>query len=388
MLFCRSYSWQFSTGDDGDFKSLVGRLQGVSPTSLTGFGIRTVDISNPWQQGAQLDPGTTFGLEGALGVTGGVDQPLTGPDQTTFETRLTTILNFPADLQSANAAVDPSLSAVAPPIYGGRHAGAIRVPTTAGWLQSLNLDPRRRIAAAFGTQFVQENQEFLMAQAWNQLGAVQDANRLQALAELAGEVGDRMHQRHIATLDFSTLASVAAPARTRVLLTQPAGPALTLQATTAASPVPAGASTVAYRRFSRPLGPLGKRVFVNTQSAVIATGLIGNIKIAPALQDGLVSLTPAPAPPTTTDPAANLASRGWQAISAIEKTIPSARAVDRPNYGHQHPPSNAPYEPPRTKVRSPDPEGPPDFGCSGDSGSRKYHLRRRRPGPNALRRHL
>src|SRR5262249_36686615 len=34
------YSWTFSTGADGDFKSLVGRLTGVRPDRPIGFGTR------------------------------------------------------------------------------------------------------------------------------------------------------------------------------------------------------------------------------------------------------------------------------------------------------------------------------------------------------------
>jgi hypothetical protein len=353
------YSWQFSTGDDGDFKSLVGRLSGARPTDLAGFGTRTIDMSAPWQNGDELDPGTTIGLGGALGT--GVDLPLDDADEATFETRLTTLLNFPADLQPANAAADPTLSAVAPPIYGGRHAGAIRVPVAAGWLRTLNLDPRRRIAAAYGTRFVQENQEFLMAQAWNQLGAVQEANRLQALAELACEVGDRMHQRHIAPLGSSQMAAIAAPARTRILLTPaadpafalhaaiaappaPAGSALTLHAMIAASPAPAGSATVAFSRFARPQGPLGKRAFTVTQPAVIAKGLTGNLLISAALQDGIVTLAAAPPSPVSGDPAAALVSRGWQAVAALETGIPvqNLTALVQATNSHLQPPPAAP----------------------------------------------
>jgi hypothetical protein len=341
------YSWSFSTGDDGDFKSLVGRLRGVRPTDLSGFGTRTVDMSSPWQAGAQLPAGTTVGLGGALGM--GIDAPLPDAIQGTFEDRMTTLLDFPSQLQPATATADPTLTAVAPPIYGGRHAGvtsldppAPEAPVPVGWLQTLNLDPRRRIAAAFGTRYVQENQEFLMDQAWSQLGAVQEANRLQALAELASQVGDRMHQRHIAPLGQTPLGpspmiSITAPARTRLL---PAGRTQTLAAITDATPVPDGAATVAFRRFTRPLGPVGKRVYnivpanaaqidaadgqqpVFQQSSVLASGLTGSLTIPPPLEDGLGQLAQAPPAPTAQDPTAWLVSRGWQAIATIEQAIP------------------------------------------------------------------
>lgn len=341
MLLPVYYSWRFSTGDDGDFKSLVGRLRGVRPTDLAGFGTRTVDMSAPWQNGDQLTPGATFGLGGALGS--GADLPLDDTNKAAFETRLTTLLNFPADLQSAQAPVDPALSAVAPPLYGGRHAGAIRVPSSAGWLRTLNLDPRRRIAAAYGARFVQENQEFLMTQAWNQLGAVQEANRLQALAELACEVGDRMHQRHIASLGSSEITAIAAPARTRILLQPAAVSALTLHAIFAATPVPAGSATVAFSRFARSQGPLGKRFFTGTIPAVISEGLVGSLQVPAVLQDGIVTLAAAPAAPAPGDPAAALAARGWQVVASLEAGIPAqnlASLVQVTNSHLQGPPVN------------------------------------------------
>ena len=63
-----SHSWRFSTGDDGDVKSLVQRLHGVRPTDVAGFGTRTIDVSNPWQSPPQPGAGMTIELDGALGI--------------------------------------------------------------------------------------------------------------------------------------------------------------------------------------------------------------------------------------------------------------------------------------------------------------------------------
>ena len=82
---------------------------------------------------------------------------------------------------------------------------------------------------------------------------MQEANRLGALAELAAEVADRLHVRHLQNLTTSELFAVAAPARTRVLVQA----VTTLQAETAKTPLPEGAGTVAFTRFVRPLGPVG-----------------------------------------------------------------------------------------------------------------------------------
>ena len=311
------YSWTFSTGDDGDFKSLVQRLSGIRPDQIVGFGTRTIDMSSPWESPPQLGDGVTIELDGAIGI--GVDRPGTFAGvQATFEDRLTRLLNFPAQVQPASASGDPTLSAIAPPIYAGTHVGATEVPTADNWLRQLNLDPRRRIAAAFGTKYVQERQEFLMAQAWEQLGAVREANRLRALAEMASEIADRLHARHLQTLSPSELFSVAAPARTRVLVAE----ATTLQAAAAATPMPAGAGTVSFAKFARPLGPVGQRAFAGTFATVVEQGIAGTVRAAspPVTLDGISELATAPTQ-LRQDATGIMVSQAWRGIATVEQGI-------------------------------------------------------------------
>jgi hypothetical protein len=310
------HSWRFSTGADGDFKSLVQLLIGTPADAIPGFATRTVDMSAPWQTPPEPGAGMTISLQGALSGGAEVAPTLTGQALADFQTRLTNVLNFPASLNPT--AADPTLSAVAPPIYGGRHAGVTTVPTTAGWLQTLNLDPERRIAAAFGTRYVQENQEFLMQQAWNQVGAVREANRLQALMELAATVADRLYVRHTQNFTPSQLISVTAPARTRVLV----APASTLQASTAATPLAQGTATVAFSRFARPLGPIGIRAFNRAAPTVIANGITGAVTVTPppAQLDGITVLMPVPEilPGAT----GSTIGRAWQSVTTIEQNLP------------------------------------------------------------------
>jgi hypothetical protein len=314
------YAWTFATGADGDFKSLVQRLRGVPASAIPGFGGRTIDMSSPWESPPQLGDGVTEEMDGALASQ--IDLPSTlGADAAAaFETRLTTLLDFPAQRLPASAAGDPTLSAVAPPIYAGRHAGQDQVPNAAGWLRSLNLDPRRRIAAAFGTRYVRDHQEFLMARAWDQVGAVREANRLIAYAELSSAVADRMHGRHVATMAPSQQVALAAPARGRALMAA----ASTLKSATAATAVPAGADTTAYNRLSRPLGPLGRRAFQRQSAATIAKGLTLDLQLLqPAAQlDGLGEvLRTAPAQPSA-DAAGRMVAQAWQGLLALEQQIP------------------------------------------------------------------
>jgi hypothetical protein len=319
------YSWTFSTGDDGDFKSLVERLKGVRPDTIAGFGTRTIDMSSPWESPPQLGPGVNIELDGALGI--GVDRPGTfAGSQAAFESRLTTLLNFPATLDPTSSSTppspsgDPAPSAIAPPIYAGRMAGITQIPADDAWPRQLNLDPRRRIAAAFGAKYVRDHKEFLMARAWDQLGAVQEANRLGALAELAAEVADRLHVRHLSNLNPSELFAVAAPARTRVLVES----SKTLQAATATTPLPPGAGTVAFTRLVRPLGPVGRRAYSGVFATATEQTINGTVLVAainPNL-DGIANLATQPvlAGPSI-DATAVMVSQAWNQITAVEQTI-------------------------------------------------------------------
>jgi hypothetical protein len=60
------YSWTFSTGDSGDFKSLVQQLVGVRADLVPKFGTRTIDMSSPWESPPQIGAGMTIELDGAL----------------------------------------------------------------------------------------------------------------------------------------------------------------------------------------------------------------------------------------------------------------------------------------------------------------------------------
>ena len=80
------------------------------------------------------------------------------------------------------------------PLYGRWHALTQRLLVDRdgtpldpddNWVHELNLDPRYRVAAGFGTRVVQSNQESYMDAAWEQVGDVLEANRRIRLAQLA-----------------------------------------------------------------------------------------------------------------------------------------------------------------------------------------------------------
>ncbi|HVN82610.1 MAG TPA: hypothetical protein VMW38_26740, partial [Terriglobia bacterium] len=132
---------------------------------------------------------------------------------------------------------------------------------------------------------------------------------------------DRLHVRHIQTLGPSELFSLAAPARTRVLV----GEASTLQATAATTPLANGAGTVVFTRLSRPLGPVGRRAFAGQTPTVIEQGLGGTVRplAPPVALDGIAVMAAPPTPgQLAADATGRMIARGWQAVTASEQSAP------------------------------------------------------------------
>src|SRR5262249_35276213 len=155
------------------------------------FVIQTQPQVNP--------PFTTLGLEGALRVVNSESDPWPDNARMPFQTSLATILNTKWEiLTKVNGDRDPI---VAPPIYGCWQAAVHEVvvpppqssPSNLFWLDDLNLDPRTRVAAGMGTRVIQDQQEQLMASAWEQLGDIQKINQRMRQAQLSRAVNDRYH---------------------------------------------------------------------------------------------------------------------------------------------------------------------------------------------------
>ena len=213
------YSWEFSTGQAGDFEALAQQLR-ARPLP-DGVGQQRLDISHA---GSGLPV-----LENAVLPFAGALLPLSAPEPTAvslpaWQGSLQKILNAPDDMQAptpSGAAIqamrDPLL---APPLYGGTHAGVTRVDSSQmqAWPNELNLDPRQRVTAALGTQVVQREQEQLMAAAWEQLEAVQAANQAMRLRQLAQATHDTLLDNTIRHLSEDDLLQMTAPAHTRLAM--------------------------------------------------------------------------------------------------------------------------------------------------------------------------
>ena len=213
------FQWEFRTGTGGDFESLVAQLKAREIPAAVGK--RPIDISDP---GFAIQPpppaGTTLGLEGALRVVG--SKPDVWPDEVRrpFQTALQTI--FARAWDTATKEDENHDPIVGPPVYGcwhaARHVVNVNPPPPLNWLDELNLDPRHRATAAFGTQVVQAEQEELMASAWEQLGEIQRVNQMKRQAQLGRAVGVVYHARHLSRFSEDTLLKVLAPAQSRLVI--------------------------------------------------------------------------------------------------------------------------------------------------------------------------
>ena len=210
------YHWEFSTGDAGNFESLV-RLLKARKLPLS-FGQRLMDIGEPGFNYKYTDDWQPLlGLGGALQAPGSEPSPWLDCAREAFQAELLEIVNSSAEQPSVDSEHEP---VVAPPIYGRWHAAVSEVPVDNEpyWLGTLNRDPRYRVAAGFGTLVVQKNQEQLMASAWEQVGNVEEANSLLRLAQLGREVSNVIYEKQIKALSIDLLLLFTSPLHSRILI--------------------------------------------------------------------------------------------------------------------------------------------------------------------------
>ncbi len=213
--------WSFHTDLAGTFKELARQINKNDASIGTGSA---VDVSRPWPALPPDGGAATTVVDGALRQGDGTAvEAWSDPGaQNAFRKKLHDELDAPAARRVPPAhGAAPALSGpvVGPPLYGAHFTGQTTVPSD-GWLNTTNLEVRRRVAAALGARYVQVDQEFLMARAWEQVGAVRNANRMLAVAELAATAAGAAQKKHISTLDLdpADLVTLMAPVADRVKL--------------------------------------------------------------------------------------------------------------------------------------------------------------------------
>lgn len=281
------YSWEFSTGENADFESLVRLLQ---PRALDDrVGMVPLDISAP---GFGL-PSQRDAILPMRGVLQPTDLAKTEPAAVpaSLQSELTKLLNAPADALSQNV-TDP---VVAPPIYGAPYPPKDRVevtPTPPFWVNDLNLDPRHRIAAGLGTEIVQQDQEELMASAWQQAEELRRANEQKRLNQLAVTTRTATYTKQVSRLDKDELLQITGPSMAKIPASGPAD-VRTAAAQVWSSQFPEFA-VPALRRVARPRGPINRRFlardFVATQNRRLVK--LVDVLLPPVRRPGSLSSLP------------------------------------------------------------------------------------------------
>jgi hypothetical protein len=271
------HRWFFRTGAVGDFEFLVRKLRPrpVDPR----VGTRDIDVLDP---GANLPPIADSDPPGVLPLGGALRVPAEAltpeaeaererrdhwaqPYPHPFQRALAALVDL-ADDYAAGSEADPD-PLIVPPLYGQWHALTQRllferdgtpVDPNDNWVHELNLDPRHRVSAGFGTRVIQDGQEEYMNAAWTQVGDVLEANARIRAAQLGREVGMAWHAQQLAPLVAGAPAQAAvltAPVQARVM-----NGAVTAAYTVAASTMPAAPLSAATRRLVRPGGRVVRRL--------------------------------------------------------------------------------------------------------------------------------
>ena len=319
------HRWYFRTAENGDFESLVRLLKPKPVDSRVGH--RDLDVTDP---SPNIDGINDPALGGILRLGGALKAPfdtLSSEEQEEFrkydewatpyphpfQSQLAAFINLADSYQvsgpaanndtnlprSVNDNPDPLIT---PPIYGRWHALTERLLTERdgsnvehreNWVHDLNLDPRWRVAAGFGTKIIQENQESYMEAAWQQIGDVLEANRRIRQAQLAQVAGRHLHEVNIkgaARVSPETVVLKTAPLMARVL-----SAGVTVRHGIRNSPLNVATTSAAMRRLLRPGGKVAKRLGlaqVKKSGELVARANQGTVSAAPAKMPPAKILSP------------------------------------------------------------------------------------------------
>ena len=318
------HRWYFRTAERGDFESLVRLLQPKVVDSRVGR--RALDVTDPAPNIVGIENPE---LAGILKLGGALQAPLDTLDEDQqseydkydlwdasypepFQRQLAAFVNLSDSYQSVgtsanqHADLDESIQndvdpLVAPPIYGRWHALTERllterngtdVPNRDNWVHKLNLDPRWRTAAGFGTKVIQETQEAWMEAAWAQVGDVLEANQRIRQAQLAKKVGNRLYQTHVVTASKASvgrLMMLASPVKARIV-----SEGVTVHHLLRQSPMSLATTSAVMRRSLRRGGRIAQQLGIGGlrgANELVSRANTGDISAAPPKQlpDGLLT---------------------------------------------------------------------------------------------------
>jgi hypothetical protein len=293
------HRWTFITAATGDFEYLVRLLEPRPVDSRVGY--RDIDVQEP---GSNLRGVTDPRRGGVLRLGGALRVPLSTLDADErneyelyegwdrpgypqpFQQDLAAFINLADDYAGLPAAAANSATGyqatmpdpdnpggtqtdpdplITPPLYGRWHALTSRLltesegtaePHDANWMHQLNLDPRHRIAANYGTEVMQRHQENFMEAAWEQVGDVLAANSRIRLGQFSMLAAHTWYTRTLLPLAANPAHRehalwLTAPVQARVV-----SDGLTVRQQVGDSTVPRALLTSQARRILRPGGRL------------------------------------------------------------------------------------------------------------------------------------
>ena len=317
-IYCR---WCFRSGSSGDFETLV-RLLKPKPVDPR-VGVREMDVQDPRANVRGLDKPE---LGGILKLGGALQRPDADPPEPPdkYETwdvpfprplqeDLAQLINLPEQYARAG---DPD-PIITPPLYGTWHAMMKRVLTNAdgtpilpaeNWVHRLNLDPRFRVPAGFGTRVIQDQQEVFMDAAWEQIGRVLDVQRRIRFGQFALQVSQIWFDRHLMpalAVNQQQALMLIAPLNKRILVS-----GVTVHHTLSQALVQPAMTSAALRRVIRP------------RSRLIASLPFDAAHPLPQLVERVNTGEVSAAPPKVTPP--GLVTPDKAADSALPKNVPPA----------------------------------------------------------------
>jgi hypothetical protein len=224
------YHWRFETGPAGDFETLAQKLHGVTRDKIQDVGLRTVHLdaalsrleepgATPSFAAQKVPVRTAIAHDAEAGRLSPIATDPLEPDRTAISKRLKFLIDFQE--RSRRSGSDDLI--VGPPIYGQWHAERrsvddaidtpeVVMPDVSAWVAELNADVELRAVAAVGTRVVQNDQEDLMARAWEQLQAVAEANRRARWGQLYQATTRMLHVRRLSPRPLGSLLRLASPA--------------------------------------------------------------------------------------------------------------------------------------------------------------------------------
>jgi hypothetical protein len=243
------YSWRFRTGKIANFEAAARLLKPfVLPPTV---GRRDMDVRSPGP-GLPRASLESLPVEGALMSVAAFEQgppPWPNPDRQTFIDALKALVNAPTRRP------EPIL---APPLYGQWYAAEIALGeerpsgTNPPWFHELNRDPRQRVAAGLGTQVIQNEQQALLAGAWDQVEEIDDVNSKLRGLQLTRGILTRIWKRYYLTASQQRFFHMTHRLHSRVVCGDD-----TVCGRVRSSAITPGFMSAQWQRFSRPQGAIG-----------------------------------------------------------------------------------------------------------------------------------